>query len=132
MDSTADKLRSNPIPDSSVQQAVGYLLDRTATRSWLLRLPQQMSDDWDDVSFVISSQYRVMVLQRLSTGPATPSQIASDADVGIAHISRALQRLRERSLVELLVSEDRKKGRVYGLTERGSAVWDTIEAENMT
>jgi DNA-binding MarR family transcriptional regulator len=90
-----------------------------------------MSDDWDDVSFVISSQYRVMVLQRLSTGPATPSQIASDVDVGIAHISRALQRLRERSLVELLVSEDRKKGRVYGLTERGSAVWDTIEAENM-
>ena len=44
------------------------------------------------------------------------------------HVGRDL---RERSLVELLVSEDRKKGRVYGLTERGSAVWDTIEAENM-
>jgi len=90
-----------------------------------------MSDDWDEVSFVISSQYRVAVVRRLATGPATPSQVASDVDIGIAHVSRALQRLRERSLVDLLVSEERKKGRVYGLTERGSAVWETIEAENM-
>ena len=90
-----------------------------------------MSDDWDEVSFVISSRYRVTVIKRLAVGPSTPSQIASDADVGIAHVSRALQRLRERSLVDLLVSEDRKKGRVYGLTDRGRTVWETIEAENM-
>ena len=51
--------------------------------------------------------------------------------MGIAHVSRALQRLRERELVDLLVSDDRKKGRVYGLTDRGRNVWDTIEAENM-
>ncbi len=87
--------------------------------------------DWNEVSFVISSRYRVMVVRRLATGPATPSQIASDVDVGISHVSRALQRLRDRSLVDLLVSEDRKKGRVYGLTEHGTAVWETIEAENM-
>lgn len=90
-----------------------------------------MSTDWDEVSFVISSRYRVAVIRRLATGPSTPSQIASDADVGIAHVSRALQRLRDRSLVDLLVSDDRKKGRVYGLTDRGREVWDTIEAENM-
>jgi hypothetical protein len=29
------------------------------------------------------------------------------------------------------VSEDRKKGRVYGITDHGEAVWETIEAENM-
>jgi len=90
-----------------------------------------MSTDWDDVSFVISSQYRIATLRRLATGPATPSQIANDEDAGIAHISRALQRLRKRSVVELLVSDDRKKGRVYGLTDRGTDVWETIEAENM-
>lgn len=90
-----------------------------------------MSPDWDDVSFVISSRYRTAVLQRLAVGPATPSQIAADADVGISHVSRALQRLRDRELVELLVSDDRKKGRVYGLTEYGTDVWDKIEAENM-
>lgn len=90
-----------------------------------------MTSEWDDISFVISSRYRVAALRRLAVGPATPSQIASDADIGIAHISRALQGLRERSLVDLLVSEDRKKGRVYGLTEKGDQVWEKIEAENM-
>lgn len=89
------------------------------------------NDDWDHVSFVISSRYRVATLQRLASGPATPSQVANDADVRITHVSRALQELRERDLVDLLVSDDRKKGRVYGLNETGREVWETIEAENM-
>lgn len=87
--------------------------------------------DWDAISYVISSRYRVVAMERLNEGPATPSQIASDADVGIAHVSRALQELRDRGLVTLLVSDERKKGRVYGLTEGGTQVWETIEAENM-
>lgn len=91
-----------------------------------------MSDEWDEIGYVISSRYRVITLQRLSVGPATPSQIASDESVGIAHVSRALQDLRERNHVDLLVSDDRKKGRVYGLTEYGERIWDTIETENLT
>ena len=90
-----------------------------------------MSSNWDEISFVISSRYRVVVLQRLSETPATPSQIASEADCSIAHVSRALQELREHSLVELLVSEDRRKGRLYGISEFGQTVWDQIEAENL-
>jgi DNA-binding MarR family transcriptional regulator len=90
-----------------------------------------MTSEWDEISFVISSRYRIIALRRLAVGPATPSQIASDAEVGIAHVSRALQGLRERSLVDLLVSENRKKGRVYGLTDQGREVWETIEAENL-
>lgn len=92
-----------------------------------------MSDsEWDDVSYVISSRYRIATLRRLSEGPATPSRIANDTELSVAHVSRALQELRDRTLVELLVSEDRKKGRVYGITDRGDAVWQTIETENMT
>lgn len=87
--------------------------------------------NWDDVSHVISSRYRTISLRRLAEGPTTPSQIATDSDVSIAHVSRSLQELEDRSLVTLLVSEDRKKGRVYGLTEDGKAVWETIESENM-
>jgi predicted transcriptional regulator len=33
--------------------------------------------------------------------------------------------------VELLVSEDRKKGRVYGITDRGERIWNQIQSENM-
>lgn len=90
-----------------------------------------MDTDWDEIGFVISSRYRVIALRRLAVGPATPSQIAEDADVGIAHVSRALQDLREKELVDLLVSDDRKKGRVYGLTEHGREVWETIDTENL-
>ena len=89
------------------------------------------SDPWDDVSYVISSRYRIATLRRLSEGPATPSLIADETDLSIAHVSRALQELRDNDLVTLLVSEDRRKGRVYGVTDEGLAVWETIEAENM-
>lgn len=90
-----------------------------------------IENDWDDVSFIVSSQYRKVVFERLSQGPAIPSQIASDAEIEMAHVSRALGQLREREFVELLVPEDRKKGRIYGLTERGSEIWEmakTMEA----
>jgi len=89
------------------------------------------STKWDEISYTISSQYRIAAMERLSRGPTTPSGIAEDSDLGIAHISRALQGLRERGLVELLVDEGRQKGRVYGLTEQGMGVWEQIEAENM-
>lgn len=90
-----------------------------------------MNDVWDDIGFVISSQYRVAVLRRLADGPATPSRIADGSGLAISHISRSLGKLRDRELVELLVSEDQKKGRVYGITERGERVWTTIVAEQM-
>lgn len=90
-----------------------------------------MNDDWDEISYVISSQYRIQVLEQLADGPSTPSQIAANTDNSIAHVSRALGDLRERNLVDLLVSEERTKGRVYGTTEKGEAVWRTIKAENL-
>jgi len=88
-------------------------------------------DNWDDVSYVISSRYRIATLRRLAEGPATPSLIAEETDMSIAHVSRALQELRESGLVTLLVSEDRRKGRVYGITDPGMDVWELIETENM-
>lgn len=90
-----------------------------------------MTDDWNDIGFVISSDYRVTVLRRLDEGPATPSQIAGEWDVAITHVSRALKELRERDLVELLVPENRRKGRVYGITEKGENIWEQIEAQNL-
>ena len=90
-----------------------------------------VASEWDDVSYVISSRYRIATLKRLSDSPATPSRIAEDTDLSVAHVSRALQELRDHELTELLVSEDRKKGRVYGITDHGEAVWETFEAENM-
>jgi len=90
-----------------------------------------MSTDWDEVGYVISSTYRIKALGRLAESPATPTRIAEDTDCLPPHISRALQDLRDVDLVDLLVSEDRKKGRVYGITDRGQEVWEVIEAQNL-
>lgn len=90
-----------------------------------------MNDEWDEIGFVISSGYRVTVLRHLSTGPATPSKIALDSQESMSHISRALGELREHSLVTLLVPEERKKGRVYGITDKGEEIWEQIDVESL-
>lgn len=88
-------------------------------------------DDWNLIGFVISSDYRVTVLRRLDEDPATPSRIADEDAVAITHVSRALKELRDRGLVELLVPEERRKGRVYGITEQGRRIWREIETQNL-
>lgn len=90
-----------------------------------------VNDDWNLIGYIISSQYRVSVLSRLAESPATPTRIAEDTDIPVTHVSRALGGFRERGLVELLVPEDRKKGRIYGITERGREVWTLIESKNL-
>lgn len=90
-----------------------------------------MSPDWEAIGYVVSSRYRVEVLARLTDSPAPPSTIAADTDCDISHVSRALQDLREQELVELLVPESRKKGRIYGITDEGSEIWTTIESQNL-
>jgi DNA-binding MarR family transcriptional regulator len=89
------------------------------------------NDEWDDASFIISSSYREDVLTRLTDSPATPSQIAADRNMDISHASRALGELRERGLVELLVPEERQKGRIYGPTGRGSDIATLVEEQGL-
>ncbi|MFW6434808.1 MAG: winged helix-turn-helix domain-containing protein [Halovenus sp.] len=89
-------------------------------------MPSEQQVDWDAVSHVTASQYRQAAVQALVDGPATPTGITEDTGHDIAHISRSLQNLREEDIVELLVSEDRRKGRYYGLTEHGERVADRV------
>jgi DNA-binding MarR family transcriptional regulator len=90
-----------------------------------------MSTDWEVIGYVVSSTYRVQVLEQLSDSPAPPSTIADETGCAISHVSRALQDLREHGLVDLLVPEDRKKGRIYGITDEGREIWNTIESQNL-
>jgi len=52
-------------------------------------------------------------------------------DLSVTHVSRALRALRKRSLVDLLVPEERRKGRIYGITSEGREVWDLIETKGL-
>lgn len=87
-----------------------------------------MTLDYDDVSYVVASDYRKRVLADLAGGPSKPSAISERlGGIDIAHVSRSLQELRDRDLVELLVSEDVRKGRIYGLTDAGELTAKEIE-----
>lgn len=84
------------------------------------------TDTWDDAGFVHSSGYRTETLRRLDERPSTPSTIAEETGIMIAHVSRALDELRDRDLAELLVSEDVRKGRIYGITDQGEDALDRL------
>lgn len=86
----------------------------------------QRDGDWDTAGYVVASKYRAAVLRSLADGPATPGTIAEHSGVQLQHVSRALQQLRDRGLVELLVEEDRRKGRVYGPTDAAAEVLDLV------
>ena len=97
----------------------------------LVNTRTDMTDDSNLSGFVISSQYRALVIQELNEQPATPSKLAERTDATMASISQALSELGDQDCVELLVDENRRKGRVYGLTETGEAVWEDLEEQQV-
>jgi predicted transcriptional regulator len=84
------------------------------------------TDIWDGVSFVIASKYRTQIMQSLRDQPQTPKEIANQTGIGIAHVSRSVTELREEGYANLLVSEDRTKGRIYGLSDDGKDVAEKV------
>lgn len=82
--------------------------------------------DWDAVSHVLSSKYRTMAVDALRKGPAQPTTIADESGVRITHISRALSETRERGVVQALVDDATKKGRLYDLTDKGERVAEAV------
>lgn len=78
--------------------------------------------DFDAIGHVTSSSYRQSVLECISREPKTPVQIAESCDYSITHVSRSLGELRDQGLVDLLVPEERNKGRFYGITDRGREI----------
>lgn len=82
--------------------------------------------DYNSVGWIVSSKYRKAVMQNLHSGPKIPTEIAENSGDEIAHISRALADLSERNMVELLVDESTKKGRLYGTTDKGEDLAEIV------
>ena len=71
------------------------------------------------------------VMRRLAESPAIPKEIKTDTDRPYSRVSDAIGDLRSEGLVELLVPDDQKKGRLYALTDRGEAAWEFMIENNM-
>ena len=84
--------------------------------------------NYNALAFVTRSQYRTKALCQLQKRPQTPKEVTQAVDdAKMSDIARAIQRLREKDLVELLVDEDVQKGRYYGFTDAGEEIADEIE-----
>lgn len=85
----------------------------------------------EDAAFIIRSPHRTEVIGRLAEGNAIPSQIREDTGLEYSRVSDSLNSLRERGLVDLLVPDDTKRGRLYSITERGEKSWEYLIDQNM-
>jgi DNA-binding transcriptional ArsR family regulator len=73
-----------------------------------------------------AGEYRRRVVAQLQSAPQTPTELAAAEGMDLSHVSRALGELREHDAVTLLVPEETKKGRVYGLTDDGEAAAEVV------
>lgn len=85
----------------------------------------------DDASFVVRSPHRTTILQRLAEGAAIPAQIRDDTDLEYSRISEAANTLRDRGLIDLIVDEDTKRGRLYSVTDQGEDVLEFMNENGM-
>lgn len=76
----------------------------------------------EDASFVVRSPHRTAVLWRLTKGAAIPAQIQEETGQAYSRITEAANKLREQNLIDLIVDEDTKRGRLYDVTDRGEEV----------
>ena len=72
---------------------------------------------WEDVSYILSSNYRRKVLEKLNN-PITPSKLSKELNINKTHISRALSELENKKMIVCLTPKI-TKGRIYVITDYG-------------
>lgn len=86
--------------------------------------------DWDKVSLLKSSARRRTVLEALRETPLTPTECAENCELTTQGASDVLRDLREHGLVELLVDDDRRVGRLYGISDSGERALDALDGNS--
>jgi len=82
--------------------------------------------NWDLISFIMSSKYRYEVLKKLYKTQSTPSILSKKTKISINHISNILRELMGKNLVKCL-TPDKRKGRIYNITDLGREIQFKIE-----
>ena len=81
--------------------------------------------DDETVEFVKRSQYRQRVLKALEDDVLMPKQIAERSDIKVNHVSKVLNELKSKELIELINPEARK-GCLYRVQKNGKEVLEQI------
>lgn len=83
-------------------------------------------------SYVEISKYREKTLKSIGNNVKIPINIAKDSGIRTNHISKVLNELKSKEIVEC-INEEARKGRLYRLTDTGKEVLESInekEEEN--
>jgi len=76
--------------------------------------------NWDDIGFVISSNYRKKVLKALDT-EKQPSELSKELNINKTHISRTLNELESKEMIKCL-NPNLKKGKLYVISDYGRKI----------
>jgi predicted transcriptional regulator len=79
---------------------------------------------WKLLSFVLRSKQRREIILTLNK-PKTPTQIAHDTDLSVAHVSRTLREFTTKGIVKCETPHE-KIGRIYRLTEEGRKIMKNL------
>ncbi|MEM3586201.1 MAG: helix-turn-helix domain-containing protein [Candidatus Jordarchaeaceae archaeon] len=83
---------------------------------------------WELISYAHSPTRR-LCLESLATGPKTPATIAKSSKRHLSHISRAIQELVKKGLVECM-TPNLPKNRIYKITDKGIEVLKKLKEMN--
>jgi len=83
----------------------------------------------DAVSFAQSGTNRSKVIKVLAGNMKVPSKIAEELDLRMSQISATLSELKGANIV-ICLNEEKKRGRLYRLTELGLRVYEYIKEED--
>ncbi len=72
----------------------------------------------DDLGYLIASSISRKVLYVLRNGYETPTNISKVLKISLSNVSAKLKELNKRGLV-VCINPERKKGRIYVITEKG-------------
>ena len=84
------------------------------------------SDLLNAYSSIISSEIKISIILVLNDKNLTPKKIAQKIKKRINHVSTYLKQLKENNIV-ICLNEDKKKGRLYQLTDLGFRVLDELK-----
>ena len=80
--------------------------------------------DVDKLGWVKASSYRKDILNSLEK-PKTPKELSEDTGYYLSHVSSTLSDLKSKDIVECL-NPDRRKGKLYSITEEGIEIRETL------
>ena len=78
--------------------------------------------------YIKISENRTKIMEVLNIGSQSPSKIAKTTGISVSTVSRILRELKEKGYVHILNPKERK-GRLYGLTEKGNLVMEHIDED---